>query len=151
MADLYLSILNDIEGLFAANFTRGDVVVAWRENDAEPRPDAQTVPHYLRNVLHFGQERVMAFGAGQGNNDRVQFGSVSFIGFASRSVGDENLLLSILSDAMKAVRGKVVSGSYGASTLSFIGSGSGFDVEAEENGNWFVRGCRYAFEYRFVG
>jgi hypothetical protein len=93
----------------------------------------------------------MAFGGGPGNNERLQFGSVSFVGFASRSVGNETLLLSILSDAMKAVRGKVVSGSYGNSTLSFIGSGSGFDVEAEENGNWYVRGARYAYEYRFTG
>jgi hypothetical protein len=148
---LYLSILNDIEGLFATNFTRTDVVVAWRDNDVEPRPDPLTVPHYLRNLLNFGRERVIAFGAGPGSNERLQFGSVSFIGYASRSVGNENTLLSILSDAMKAVRGVVVPGTYGVSTLSFIGDGSGFDVEAEENGNWYVRGARYAFEYRFRG
>lgn len=151
MADLYSCIVTDIETLFAANFTRGDVVFEWRDNDAEPRPDALTVPHYLRNIVNFGREQVIAFGAGAGNNERLQFGSVSFIGFAARSVGNENLLLSILSDATKAVRGKVMPGSYGVSTLSFIGSGSGFDVDAEENGLWYVRGCRYAYEYRFRG
>ena len=151
MADLYSCIVSDIEGLFSANFTRDDVTVAWRDNDAEPRPDPATVPQYLRAIVNFGQERVMAFGAGFGNNDRVQFGSVSFIGFTARSLGSETTLLSFLSDAMKAVRGQVISGSYGSSVLSFIGNGSGFDVEAEENGNWFVRGSRFAFEYRFVG
>lgn len=151
MADLYSCIVNDIESLFAANFTSAGVVVAWRDNDADPRPDPSAVPQYLRNIVNFGQEKVIAFGGGLGNNERLQFGSVSFIGFTSRTLGSEATLLSFLSNAMKAVRGQVVSGSYPGSTLSFIGSGSGFDIEAEENGVWYVRGARFAFEYRFIG
>lgn len=151
MSDLYSCIVTDIEGIFAANFSYGGVVVAWRDNDAEPRPDPGATPLYLRNEVHFGREKVIAFGGGLGANERLQFGSVSFICFSSRATGNENALLATLSQAMGAVRGKVVPGSYGTSTLSFIGDGSGFDVDAEENGNWFVRGCRFSFEYRFRG
>lgn len=152
MAGLYRAVETDIIALFNATWAHADVPVLWRTNDLDPAPDPSTQPHFLRNSVLFGAEVMRAFGGGRGANEKTQFGTVEFIGFAARSLVSEDTLLDLLWDATQTVRSSRVAGSYPpASDLSFVADGSHFDIDPTEDGNWFIRGCRMVFEYRFIG
>lgn len=152
MAGLYGSIETDIQTLFAGAWSHADVPVYWRTNDLDPMPDPSTIAHFIRATVLFGSETTIAFGAGRLANQKIQFGMVEFVGFAGRARVSETTLLDLLADAMSALRSKRSAGTYaGGSDLSFTGDGSGFHVDPEETGNWFIRGVRAAFEYRFIG
>lgn len=149
-AGLYRTIRDDVLALFAATWSHSDVPVYWRSNDREPMPEPSEVPHFLRNEVDFGREMLSAFGAGRGANLRVQFGSVLIRVFASRALGNEDTSLDLMADAVAAFRSKRVTDGAG-NDLSFIGEGSGFDIQPTEDGNWSTRGAMVVFEYRFRG
>lgn len=151
MAGLYRSIEDDVTGLFAAGWSHPDVPVRWRANDLDPLPDSGVTRHFLRATVLFGPEVMTAFGGGPLANQKTQFGFLEIIGFASRDLVTEATLLDLLWDATSTVRSKRVTGTFaGGSDLSFIGDGSQFHVDPGEDGNWFIRGCRMVFEYRFI-
>lgn len=152
MSGLYRSIRDDIQALFAANWSRADCNVYWRSNDLDQWPDPAFTAHFVRAEVDFGREVLRAFGNGPGRNERTQFGSAAFTVFAARATQSEDTLLDILHDVAAALRSKRVAGTYaGGSDLSFIGDGSGFDIGPDEDGNWFMRGVSLVFEYRFAG
>lgn len=152
MAGLHRCISADVLALFNLNWSHPTVPVFWRADDLDPRPDPSQVANYMRNSLLFGPEKMMAYGGGRGANLKSKFGQVEFLVFAARGLSEEDTLLDLLSDAVASLRSQRVVGSYGVgSDLSFIGDGSGFDVGPTEDGNWFVRGERITFEYRFTG
>ncbi len=152
MPGLLRCITTDVVAVFNATWAHPGVPVLWRANDVDPLPDPSDTPNFFRNSIHFSVETILAFGGGQGANQKVKFGEVEFIAFASRSLGDEDTLLDLLSDAVATLRSKRVVGSYaGGSDLSFIGPSSGFAVGPSEDGNWFIRGEAVTFEYRFIG
>ena len=147
---LYRTIRDDIVALFDAAWAHPDVPVYWRSNDFEPLPDPSDVPHFLRNEVDFGRETLAAFGGGVGANLRIQFGSVLIRVFAARALGDEDHALDLMANATAAFRSQRITDAAG-NDLSFIGEGSGFDVQPTEDGNWFTRGALVVFEYRFRG
>lgn len=152
MSGLYRSIETDIIGLFNATWAHPSIPVFWRVNDLEPLPDPATVPHFLRNTILYDTEDLLAFGGGRGRNQKSQNGTVEFVAFAARSLVSEDTLLDLLWDATQTVRSQRLTGTYaGGSDLSFVGEGNHFDVNPVEAGNWFVRGCRMFFDYRFIG
>lgn len=152
MPGLHRCISTDVLGVFNAGWAHPGVPVFWRADDLEPRPDPSDVANFLRNSILFGPEKTLAFGGGRGANLKSKFGQVEFLVFAARGMGNEDDLLDLLSDAVATLRSTRVAGSYGpGSDLSFIGDGAGFDVGPSEDGNWFVRGERVTFEYRFTG
>lgn len=152
MTGLYNCIEDDVVALFNATWNHdADILVLWRVNDLEPLPDPSTTRYFLRNTVLFGAETYLAFGSGRGHNQKCHFGMVEFVGFAARSEVSERQLLDLLWDATETLRSKRVVGSFtGGSDLSFVGPGSAFDVSPTESGNWFMRGVRVAYEYRFV-
>lgn len=152
MAGLYSSIETDVIALFNATWAHPTIPVYWRANDADPRPDPSAVPHFLRNEILQGIERLVAFGAGRAANEKIHFGVVHLIGFASRSVGNDTTLLDLLWDASQTLRSQRIVGSFASgSSLNFIGDSSAVDLASPEDGGWFVRGYRLFFEYRFRG
>jgi hypothetical protein len=152
MADLYLCVRNDVEALFAANWSEPGVLVLWRDNDIDPSPDPNVSSSFLRNSVLPGIERTIAYGGGAGANEKILFGTVEFIVFTAQGLQSEDPLLHLLSAAVATVRSRRVDGTYGpGADLSFIGDGSHFDIDPTENGNWYVRGCRMFFQYRFRG
>jgi len=149
MSGIYRTLRDQILSIWTANWTHTTVPVLWRENDPEPLPDPQTSPHFLRNEIVFGRERIRAFGGGQFSNERFKYGSVIVRVFASRALQTDDTQLDLLSDAEAVFRSQRVG------ELTFIGDVSGYDEDAsvqppEENGNWFMRGSLIVFEYRFV-
>ncbi len=151
MTGLYNCVEDDVVALFNATWNHPGILVLWRENDLEPLPDPSTTPYFLRNTVLFGMEAYLAFGSGRGQNQKCLYGMVEFVGFAARAEVSERQLLELLWDATGTLRSKRVVGSFaGGSDLSFVGPGSSFDVSPTESGNWFMRGVRVAFEYRFV-
>ncbi len=151
MTGLYNCVEDDIIALFNLTWASPLVPILWRENDLEPLPDPATTRYFLRNTVLYGPETYLAFGGGRGQNEKCQFGMVEIIGFAARAEVSERQLLDLMWDATSTLRSKRVPGSYpGGSDLSFVGAGSAFDVNPTESGNWFMRGVRVAFEYRFV-
>lgn len=148
-AGLHRTIRDDILSRWTAAWS-SDVPVLWRSNDPQPNLDPSSVPHFLRNEVDFGREVVLAFGAGRGTNSRSQFGSVIFRCFTSRTLGDEDDGLDLLSSAMAVFRSyRATDGS--GNDLSFIGDGTGIDTGPEEDGVWAIRGGLIVFEYRFSG
>lgn len=145
MSGLYRTIRDEIQALWTASWTHGDVPVHWRENDADVEDDPSLVSHFLRNEFSPGRERVMAFGGGRYANERSQFGAVIISVWAARGVRHEDTALDLMADAVAVFR------SYSSGTLSFIGEGSGFIQGPSEDGNWFVRTTQVVFEYRFTG
>ncbi len=151
MTGLYNCVEDDVLAVFNGAWSHPDVPVFWRTNDLEVLPDPATTAFFLRNTVIFGLEGYLSFGGGRGANDKNLDGAVEIVAFASRSKVSERQLLELLWDATETFRSKRVVGSFaGGSDLSFIGPGSTFDVPAEESGNWFIRGTRVAFTYRFV-
>ena len=151
MTGLYNCVEDDVIGLFNLTWPHPLIPVYWRTNDLEVIPDPSTVSYFLRNTVIFGPEDYIAFGGGRGSNDKALHGVVEMVGFASRSKVGERDLLELLWDATQTFRSKRVAGSFpGGSDLSFIGPGSTFDLAPEESGNWYIRGTRVAFAYRFV-
>lgn len=153
MSGLFSTVEADVVALFNATWTQPASVVPvfWRGNDLEVLPDPSTTRYFLRNEILFGSESVVAFGGGLGRNEKILDGAVAFIAFASRSLVRETQILDYLWEATNAFRSKRVAGTFpGGSDLSFTGNGSHFHVDPEEDGNWFIRGFRMAFEYRFV-
>lgn len=151
MTGLYNCIEDDVLALFNLTWAHPDVPVFWRTNDLEVLPDPLTTPFFLRNTVIFGPEAYIAFGGGRGANDKTIDGVVEIVGFSSRSKVSERNLLELMWDATQTFRSKRVAGSFaGGSDLSFIGHGSAFDIAPEESGNWYMRGTRVAFVYRFV-
>lgn len=142
---VYKQIRDAVEGIWDAGWTRLDVPVYWRSNDADPLPDPSTIDHFFRNEVSFGQETVVASGGGRFATERLQFGSVLIRCFVSRTLQDEDEMLNLLADAMKLYR------SVKQGQLSFIGTGSGFNEGPTEDGNWFYRGTLTVFEFRFQG
>lgn len=152
MPGLYSCVEDDVIALFNLTWTHPGVPVFWRTNDLEVLPDPSSTAFFLRNTVIFGPEDYLAFGGGRGSNDKSLNGVIEIVGFASRSKVSERQLLDLLWDATQTFRSKRVAGSYvGGSDLSFIGPGSTFDIDPEESGNWFMRGTRVAWTYRFVG
>ncbi len=151
MTGLYNCVEDDVIAVFNSGWTVPATPVFWRTNDLEVLPDPSSTPYFLRNTVLFGVETYLAFGSGRGANEKCLNGMVEIVGFASRFKVSERELLELLSIAMQAFRSKRVVGSYpGGSDLSFTGLASDFNVAPEESGNWFIRGARAAFEYRFV-
>lgn len=144
-ADLYNTIQDAIAGLWDAGWTHTDVPAYWRANDADPTPDPATTAYFFRNEVQFGRDAMRAFGGGRGQNERAQFGSVLLYAFVSRAERDQRRLLSLLADGASIFR------SVRQGNLSFIGDPSGFDQGPTEDGNWFVMGVQFVFEFRFVG
>jgi len=152
MPGLYNCVEDDVVAVFNATFNHPSVPVFWRMNDLEVAPDPSTTPLFMRNTVLFGPESMMAFGGGRGSNEKCLDGFAELVGFASRSKVSERVLLDLMADATAAFRSKRVIGSYpGGSDLSFTGDGSTFHLQPEETGNWYLRGCRVFWEYRFVG
>lgn len=151
-AGLYRAIRDDIEAVWTAGWASPAVPVFWRSNDLDVMPDALRVPVFVRAEVDFGRERVIGFGGGLGRNQRAQFGSVVLRVFAARQRVSEDDALDRMAEACAVFRSYRGAGSYGTgSDLSFIGDGSGFDVDPVEIGNWFARGAIVVFQYRFTG
>ena len=85
MADLYLCVRDDVEALFAANWSEPGVPVLWRDNDIDPMPDPGVSSSFLRNTVLPGIEKTIAYGGGPGANEKLLFGTVEFIVFTARS------------------------------------------------------------------
>jgi hypothetical protein len=79
----------------------------------------------------------------------MQSGSVVLRAFSAQG-DDEDEGLDVIGAAAAALRsyrtGDVMGGD-----LSFFAPGSGVEWGPTEDGNWFMRGYRAAFEYRFAG
>jgi hypothetical protein len=127
-----------------------EVPVYWRENDLEPRPDPSSVSHFFRNEIDAGSESIAAYSGGRTQNEKCQRGAVVLRIFTSRALADEDAALDLMHDAMEIFRSQRHIDSMG-NDLSFVGGGSGVDLGPSEDGNWFIRGARMAFEYRFRG
>ena len=97
-----------------------------------------------------GEEVVRAFGGGQYDNERSQFGQVLISVAAARSLQTERTALELLSDAMAVYRSeRIAVGATG--DLTFLSDNSGTGGAVLEEGNWFVRRTYQVFEYRFRG
>jgi len=149
-AGLHRTARDGVVALFDAGWTHPTIPVYWRANDAEPLPDPHTAQVFLRNEVEFGRELVLAYGSGRLANERALFGSALVRVYAARWTLSEDTALDLMSDALACFRGRRTVDTLG-NTLSFIGEGSGFDVDPTEDGNWFVRGAMMVFEYRFIG
>lgn len=149
-AGLHRTLRDTAVGLFEAGWAHPTVPVYWRANDAEPLPDPHDVNVFVRNEVEFGRETVMAYGGGRLANQRALFGSVLVRVYAARYIQSEDVALDLMSDALACFRSQRVVDALG-NTLSFIGEGSGFDVDPTEDGNWFIRGAMTVYEYRFIG
>ncbi len=146
----YWSIRQQIKDRWAAEPSLADWTVYWRGTDAFPKVNT-TEAVFFRNTVEFGRETVLAYGNGDGTNLRAQFGSLLVRCFVPLVSADcDDLVLYWLGNAMDVFRGKSWTDTDG-NTLSFIGEGSGFDVEPQTQGNWFARGTMMVFEYRFNG
>lgn len=145
----YNDVRSAIGAMFAAGWAHSDVPVYWRANDANPLPDPEITPYFLRNDVDFGREVVMAYGGGSGRNQMAQFGSVLIRVFAMRPYGHEDRVFDLLGDAMLILRSQRVA--VGSNVLSFIGGGSGYGPPDPEDGQWFAQGAMASFEYRFIG
>ena len=150
-AGLHRSLRDDILALWTAAAIDPTVPVYWRTDDFEPLPDPSTVPHFFRNEVSFGREKVMAFGGGNGKNLKAQFGSVVMRLFTARALGSEDVALDLMSAGLAAFRSKRITADALGNDLSFVGDGSGFDQGQTEDGNWFMRGSLMVYEYRFLG
>lgn len=126
-----------------------DFQTFWRGED-EGRLPKLDVLNFFRGEISFGRETILGFGAGNGQNLRAQFGSVRIVSYTARQKHQEEDNLYWLGVAMDAFRGVRRTDDYG-NHISFIGEGSGFDVEPIMEGNWYARGALQVFEYRFLG
>jgi hypothetical protein len=156
MQNLYAVIRDNIVAAWDAGWTHAEIPVLWRGSDSLPEPDPNTpgpgapaAAHFFRNEVDFGLEEIVGYGAGRFGNFRQQNGSLILRSFSSLALQEEDVALSLMSDAVAIFRSTRSTDGHGGD-LSFI-VGSGFDWGPTEDGNWFMRGYELVFQYRFYG
>lgn len=148
--ELYLAINLDVKAAWLAGWPRTDVPVYWRSGGPQPHVDPLKQPLFLRNEITFEKQEILAFGSGAFQNFRCQSGMVVVRVFNSRMTGNEDEGLRAIGQATNVFRAYRKTDAIGGD-LSFTGAHSGFDWGPSEDGVWFLRGYRLAFEYRFSG
>ena len=140
---LYIDIRDAVMTAFDAGFTSPELVI-WQRNESAEVPQPSDEPNWLQINIIMGEERVVGFGTGRTQNERIQQGIVEIRVFSSFGNGEDRAL-ELLSEAASALR------SYRSGPLSFVGQFAGADDGGTDDGNWWMRGVVVAFEYRFLG
>lgn len=141
----YRDLRDAIQAVWDAYWPHGTAwPILWRTNAAPVVPDPGDTTHWLEISIEFGQDAIVAFGAGRLAAEREQTGSVVVRVFAAAGYGEDQAL-DLLSDAVAAFRSRR------DGVLSFVGSISGIDEGGTEDGNWWQRAAVIAFAYRHIG
>lgn len=148
--ELYRAINQDVKAAWNAGWPRPDVPVYWRSGGPQPHVDPLQQKLFVRAEIAYEKQEMLAFGGGLRGNLRCQNGVVVIRVFTSRLAGNEDEGLRAIGQATHVFRAYRTTDALGGD-LSFVGPHSGFDWGPSEDGVWFMRGYRCAFEYRFQG
>lgn len=142
----YTDAIAAIKAVWAARWTPvTGVPVLWHENSADPVPTrADGTRHWLHLSVDLIGDGTVAYGGGNGQNEKEVDGAVAVRVFAFRGIGDTTQM-QLLDAAVDAFRNQRVG------ALTIIGDVTQENQGASDDGAWWVKTAIVSFLWRYRG